>query len=72
MIIARYPGCPLAQFTAGQARAANLLVAPDPDGDPDGSHEHKVLSFVGSKTAYQKACRALAISSTYIAADQIL
>ena len=70
-LAAQYPGYPVAQFTAGQARAANLLVASDPDGDPHGSPEHKVLSFVGSKTAYQKACRALAISSTFIPDDEV-
>jgi hypothetical protein len=71
-LVARYPGCPVAQFTVGQARAANLLVASDPDSDPDGSPEHKVLSFVGSKTAYQKACKAIAVASTFIASDEVL
>lgn len=70
-IAARYPGCPVAQFTARQVRMAGLLVASDPDGDPDRSPEHKVLSFVGSKSAYQKACRALALASTFIPAVEL-
>jgi hypothetical protein len=71
-IAARYPGCPVAQFTAAHARAAKLFVAPDPDGDPDRNPEHKVLSFEGSGSAYQKACRTLAMSSTFISSEELL
>lgn len=70
-IAKRYPGCPVAQFTARQARASGLLVASDPAGDPDRSPEHKVLSFVGSKSAYQRACKTLALSSTFIPAVEV-
>jgi hypothetical protein len=71
IIAVRYPGCPVAQFTARQARMAGLLVASDPEGDPDKSPEHKVLSFVGSKSAHQKACRTLALSSTFVPAVEV-
>lgn len=72
IIAARYPGCPVARFTAAQARAANLFVASDPEGDPDKSPEHKVLSFEGSKTSYGKACKAVAVSSTFISSEELL
>jgi hypothetical protein len=71
IIAARYPECPIAQFTTGQARGANFLVASDPEGDPDGSPDHMVLSFVGSKSAYQRACKALAIASNFIPQDEV-
>lgn len=70
----RYPGVPVARFTAGNARNAGFRVTPDPEGDvPDKSPEHHVLTHPdsGNRTKYQKAARPLAKASEFIPADQL-
>lgn len=43
-MVERFPGVPVARFTASDARSLGFNITPDPEGDPDGSPEHVVLS----------------------------
>lgn len=74
-IAERYPGLPVARFTAGDARKAGFRVTPDPEGDvPDQSPEHHVLTYADSvnRTKYQKVAKPLAKASEFIPAAQLV
>ena len=62
--INRFPGCFMARFTVDQARNSGFNAAFDPDGDPDHSREHIVLTFGrndASRKEVQRAAKTLAI-----------
>jgi hypothetical protein len=59
----RFPDAPFGRFPASSARSLGFNICSDPEGDPDGSSEHVVLSPsdpTRSRSQHQKACRALA------------
>lgn len=74
IIAHRYPGLPVARFTAGDARRAGFNLTRDPEGDiPDKSPEHHVLTHPESndRKKYQKSARPLAKASQFIPPEQL-
>jgi hypothetical protein len=70
----RFPGCPVARFSAGQARRHGFNVTRDPEGDPEGTLYHVVLTFVqegARRKIYQGACKKLALDSEVIESSNL-
>ena len=64
LFVRRFPQCPAARFKAELASACGFHLTRDPEGDPEGSSDHVVLTFAqedARRKVYQGACRALAI-----------
>ena len=72
---AQYSDKPAARFTARQARECGFNVTSDPEGDPDGDAEHKVLTFgedaFASKNKYHRACKQLALLAELLPASAL-
>jgi hypothetical protein len=69
----RYPEIPFGRFQASAARSLGFNISVDPEGDPDGSSEHVVLTPADpqrSKSQHQRACRALAGVSEFLSPEQ--
>ncbi len=69
----RYPDIPFGRFQASAARSLGFNITHDPEGDPDGSSEHVVLTPADqqrSKSQHQKACRALAGANEFLSSEQ--
>jgi hypothetical protein len=72
---AKYPERPVASFTAVQARGCGFNLTLDPEGDPEHSLEHIVLTFnqdAATRKVYQRTCKQLALLSQFISADSLL
>jgi hypothetical protein len=70
----RYPAKPAAKFTAAQARSSGFSLTIDPDGDPEHSPEHILLTFnqeAPTRKVYQRACKQLALVSQFLSADTL-
>lgn len=63
----RFPDKHAARFIATQARNSGFNITRDPDGDPDNSPEHFVLTYNRGvlRGPYQKDCKELALASTF-------
>jgi hypothetical protein len=71
----RYPGVPFGRFQVSVARSLGFHVTSDPDGDPDGSPEHVLLTSADPqrpKGKHQRCCRALAAESEFLSSEQFL
>jgi hypothetical protein len=75
MFRTRFPNAHAARFTALQARSCGFNITSDPEGDPDGSNDHVVLTFndpLSKRSVYQKACKQLALLSIFIHNSEFL
>ena len=64
VLAGRFSNCPIARFTAGQARSCGFHLTRDPEGDPSNSANHVVLTFAeegARRKIYQGACKKLAL-----------
>jgi hypothetical protein len=70
LFVRRFPQCSAARFTAGQARDCGFQVTRDPEGDPENSADHVVLTLAergARRKVYQKACKELAVQCEVVA-----
>jgi hypothetical protein len=73
-MVERFPGVPVARFTARDARSLGFNITSDPEGDPDGSPEHVVLSPSTEgrgRNEHHRACRALALRTEFISFETL-
>lgn len=69
----RFPNAHAARFTARQARLCGFNVTTDPEGDPDQSPEHAVLthSTETKRSPYQRRCKELAMLATFVSLEEL-
>lgn len=70
----QFPGCHAARFTAANARTHGFNVTRDPEGCPEKSQEHFVLTHPvhTKRNPYQSACKQLALLSKFTTYEELL
>jgi hypothetical protein len=74
MSISRFPNCPVARFTAAQARDCGFILTRDPEGDPENPVDHVLLILAQAdarRKVYQGACKRLAMQSEVLSSANL-